>query len=119
SPSARMVGSRSHPHPRIAALARGLGVTDVLARGSVGLKVAAVATGEVDLYAHFGRGPKLWDGCAPEAIARGAGATVTDALGRTLAYDTAHLGLDDGLVVAAAPLHAAAVAELARLAAGA
>lgn len=116
APSARMIGSRSHPHPRVTALAAALGVTDVRARGSVGLKVAAVATGECDLYAHFGRGPKLWDGCAPEAIARGAGARVTDARGRDIAYDTAHLGLDDGLVVAPAGLHAAALAELARLA---
>lgn len=114
---ARMIGSRSHPHPRINALARALGVTDMRARGSVGLKVAAVATGECDLYAHFGRGPKLWDGCAPEAIARGAGALVTDSLGRDIAYDTGHLGLDDGLVVAPASLHAAALAELGRLAA--
>lgn len=114
---ARMIGSRSHPHPRVTALAEALGVTDLRRRGSVGLKVAAVATGECDLYAHFGRGPKLWDGCAPEAIARGAGALVTDSLGRDIAYDTADLGLDDGLVVAPAALHALAIAELARLAA--
>ncbi len=114
--AARMIGSRSHPHPRVTALAQALGVTDLRSRGSVGLKVAAVATGECDLYAHFGRGPKLWDGCAPEAIARGAGALVTDTRGRDIAYDTAHLGLDDGLVVAAGPLHALALAELARLA---
>ena len=112
-----MIGSRSHPHPRVTALAEALGVTDLRRRGSVGLKVAAVATGECDLYAHFGRGPKLWDGCAPEAIARGAGALVTDSLGRDIAYDTADLGLDDGLVVAPAALHALALAELARLAA--
>ena len=114
--AARMIGSRSHPHPRVTALGVALGVTDVRARGSVGLKVAAVATGESDLYAHFGRGPKLWDSCAPEAIARGAGARVTDARGRDIVYDTADLGLDDGLVVAHADLHAAALAELARLA---
>jgi len=114
---ARMIGSRSHPHPRVTALAQALGITDLRRRGSVGLKVAAVATGECDLYAHFGRGPKLWDGCAPEAIARGAGALVTDSLGRDIAYDTARLGLDDGLVVAPAALHALALAELARLAA--
>ena len=114
----RMIGSRSHPHPRITALGRALGVTDARVRGSVGLKVAAVATGECDLYAHVGRGPKLWDGCAPEAIARGAGAVVTDARGRALAYDTARLGLDEGLVVAPAALHAAAVEALAALAAG-
>lgn len=113
---ARMIGSRSHPHPRVTALAAALGVTDVRARGSVGLKVAAVACGECDLYAHFGRGPKLWDGCAPEAIARGAGALVTDAHGRELRYDTAHLGLDEGLVVAHAGLHAAALAALSQIA---
>jgi len=43
---------------------------------------------------------------------------VTDSFGRAIRYDTADLGLDDGLVVAPAALHAEALAALARLAAG-
>lgn len=92
--------SRSHPHPSVTALAEALGVARVRACGGVGPKVALVATGEVALYAHLTTGPKLWDGCAPEAIARGAGASFTDASGRAIRYDTAALGLDAGVVVA-------------------
>ena len=81
--------------------------------GSVGLKVSRVATGEADAYVHLGRGPKLWDGCAPEAIARAAGAEVTDARGQLLRYDTPELPLAEGIVVASAPMAARLLAALA------
>lgn len=106
---ARMVVSRSHQHPQVMAVARSLGITNVRPVGSIGLKVALVATGEADLYVHAGRGPHLWDGCAPEAIARSAGAAVTDAYGRPLRYDGSQLALDQGIIVAAPSLHALAV----------
>lgn len=106
--------SRSHAKPEVLALAEALGASRRRPCGSVGLKVALVATGEVTLYAHLGVGPKLWDGCAPEAVARGAGAAVTDASGRAIRYDTAHLGLDAGLVVAHPALADRAVRALAR-----
>jgi 3'(2'), 5'-bisphosphate nucleotidase len=78
----------------------------------VGLKVAKVVSGEVALYAQLATGPKLWDGCAPEAIARGAGAAMTDAQGRAIRYDTPALGLDAGIVVAHPALAARALAAL-------
>ena len=109
---ARLMTSRSHKHPRVDALAARLGMAPTPC-GSVGLKVARVATGEAEAYVHLGRGPKLWDGCAPEAIARAAGAEVTDARGRSLRYDTAELPLAEGIVVAAAPIAARLRAELA------
>jgi 3'(2'), 5'-bisphosphate nucleotidase len=109
---ARLMVSRSHPHARVSELAAGLAL-QTRPCGSVGLKVASVAIGDADAYVHFGPGPKLWDGCAPEAIARAAGAEVTDALGQPLRYDTAHLPLDGGIVVAAPPLAGALRAALA------
>ena len=112
----RVVSSRSHPHPTIEAVCAGVGVTARRACGSVGLKVALVALGEVDLYVHLGRGPKLWDGCAPEALARAAGARVTDASGRALRYDTAHLPLSEGIVVGHPTVAARALEVLGRVA---
>jgi 3'(2'), 5'-bisphosphate nucleotidase len=109
---ARLITSRSHTHPRVASLAQRLALHTRVC-GSVGLKVACVASGEADAYVHLGTGPKLWDSCAPEAVARAAGATVTDALGHAIAYDTAHLPLDRGLVIAAPPLDATLRAALA------
>jgi 3'(2'), 5'-bisphosphate nucleotidase len=107
-----MVVSRSHPHPEVMRLAETLGATRVVPCGGVGLKVAKVVSGEVALYAQLATGPKLWDGCAPEAIARGAGAAMTDAQGRLIRYDTPALGLDAGIVVAHPELAARALAAL-------
>ena len=101
----RLLVSRSHLHADVRTIADVLGVADMRPCGSVGLKVALVATGEADLYVHAGRGPKLWDGCAPEAIARAAGATVTDGTGAMLRYATGELALDLGIIVAAPALH--------------
>lgn len=111
--AARLIGSRSHPNPRVTALARALGITSQMVRGSVGLKVAAVAAGESDLYVHLGRGPKLWDGCAPEAIARASGLRVSDALGRDIDYHATRLDLDGGIVVAHPAMHGAVIEALA------
>lgn len=108
----RTTASRSHSHPAVVRAAQSLGVTDTRRCGSVGLKVALVATGDVDLYLHAGAGPKLWDGCAPEAIARGAGALVTNARGEALRYHTDDLGLDQGLVVGHPAIHARGLAAL-------
>jgi 3'(2'), 5'-bisphosphate nucleotidase len=105
--------SRSHPSARIEALFEKLHVAGTRPCGSVGLKCALVATGAVSGYVHLGRGPKLWDGCAPEAIARAAGLTVTDAHGDALRYDTRELALLSGIVVASSALAARLVASLA------
>jgi 3'(2'), 5'-bisphosphate nucleotidase len=106
---ARMVVSRSHLDRRVMSVSDALGVADVRRCGSVGLKVALVASGEADLYVHAGGGPKLWDGCAPDAIARSAGALVTDGSGAPLRYDQPKLALDRGIIVASGALHTRAV----------
>ena len=108
----RVVLSRLHRNGEVERAAARLHATDLRACGSTGLKLLLVAAGEVDLYLHTGPGPSLWDGCAPEAIARAAGAEVTDAAGAPLRYDTAHLPLDRGIVAAAPALAARARAAL-------
>jgi 3'(2'), 5'-bisphosphate nucleotidase len=80
--------------------------------GSVGLKVAAAVAGEVDGYVHVpsashpGHGPKLWDSCAPEAIARAAGLVFTDLDGVPIDYRSAPLTHTRGLVAADAATQA-------------
>jgi 3'(2'), 5'-bisphosphate nucleotidase len=70
--SARAVVSRSHTTPgTLEALAR-MGVTHIEKLGSAGLKAAAVACGEADLWIQNGPAGKLWDACGPEAIVLGA-----------------------------------------------
>ncbi|HEX7048682.1 MAG TPA: 3'(2'),5'-bisphosphate nucleotidase CysQ [Longimicrobiales bacterium] len=83
----RLVGSRSHADPRLTAIQEALGITDVLPCGSVGVKCARILDGLRDLYIHPVPYLKEWDTCAPEAILREAGGSVTDCLGEPLRYN--------------------------------
>src|SRR5262249_15917526 len=78
--------------------------------GSSGIKGVKVASGELQVYAHPSRGPvKLWDACAPDAIARAAGALYTDSTGRPFDYRGA-VSQGGGRTLAAHPmLHAEAL----------
>lgn len=96
----RVVLSRLHRNAVVEAAAARLAAREVRECGSFGLKLLLVAAGEVDLFLHTGPGPKLWDGCAPQAIAEAAGATVSDAHGRRIDYHTDQLPLDQGMIVA-------------------
>lgn len=96
----RLMVSRSRPKVKLLELATRLGINESIPCGSTGIKIARVASGEADAYVQLGPGPKLWDGCAPEAIARAAGLEMTDTLGRSIPYRTSELGLNDGIVVA-------------------
>lgn len=96
----RLMVSRSRPKVEMRELATRLGINESIPCGSTGIKIARVASGEADAYVQLGPGPKLWDGCAPEAIARAAGLEMTDTLGRSISYQTSELGLNHGIVVA-------------------
>ncbi len=82
----RFVRSRSHPDERLRELESALGQIETVVSGSVGIKCALIATGEADLYVHPVPYLKEWDTCAPEAVLRGAGGTVTDCAGEPLVY---------------------------------
>jgi 3'(2'), 5'-bisphosphate nucleotidase len=83
----RLVGSRSHADPLVARLQEALGITDVSPCGSVGVKCTRIAHDERDLYLHPVPYLKEWDTCAPEAILREAGGSVTDCRGEPLRYN--------------------------------
>lgn len=102
---ATMLVSRSHRPRIVEPLIARLGIEKTTPCGSVGVKVARIATGEADLYVHGGRGAKLWDGCAPEAILIAAGGRFTDIEGEPINYASSDLGLDNGLVASNGALH--------------
>jgi len=108
--------SRSHRSRRIDEVKARLGIADEMPCGSVGLKMIKVVGGEADLYVHFGRGAKLWDTCAPDAVAAAAGLVLTDVDGAPIDYRAADVALQRGIVVAAPPLHGRVVAALRDLA---
>lgn len=85
--SPRLVGSRSHADPLTDEIVRALGITDIAPCGSVGVKCSRIAEDRRDLYLHPVPYLKEWDTCAPEVIAREAGARVTDCLGKPLRYN--------------------------------
>lgn len=78
---------------------------------SIALRIAMVAAGEADLLATLRWGHE-WDIAAAALIAQEAGATVTDALGRPLRYNSTK-GEAFGVLAAAPGIHAAAVDRLA------
>lgn len=78
---------------------------------SIALRIAMVASGEADLVATLRWGFE-WDVAAATLIAREAGAAVTDAFGKPLAYNKRDPRAF-GLLVSAPAIHRAAVARLA------
>lgn len=90
-----------------------LGVRDIILRGGAGVKGVGVAQGEADLYLQTGRAGKLWDSCAPEAIAAGCGVRYTDPTGAAFDYRRAMLDLDKGVLCAVPAIHDLLVSALA------
>jgi len=77
--------SRSHQSEREQRLCAALGGAE-RRLGSVGLKIIAVARGEVDCYVATSPKIKLWDTCAPDAVIAAAGGQLCDLFGRKLDY---------------------------------
>lgn len=81
----RVVVSRTRP-PAIALQVRDLLGGTLVPMGSAGAKVAAVVTGEADVYVHAG-GQYEWDSAAPVAVARAAGLHCSRLDGSALRYN--------------------------------
>ncbi len=106
--AATVVVSRSHRPRELDAILARLGGPRELPCGSVGVKVARVATARADLYVHPGRGAKKWDACAPEAVIRACGGDFTDVFGGVIDYAEMELGVLRGMCASNGHLHAAA-----------
>ncbi|KYF90453.1 3'(2'),5'-bisphosphate nucleotidase CysQ [Sorangium cellulosum] len=106
---AALIVSRSHRPKELEPLIARLGITRVVPCGSVGVKIARIATAEVDLYIHGGGGAKLWDSCAPEAVLRGAGGRFTDLAGAPIDYAGPGLKLARGIIASNGALQDAVV----------
>ncbi|MGZ5968537.1 MAG: 3'(2'),5'-bisphosphate nucleotidase CysQ family protein [Polyangiales bacterium] len=104
-----IVTSRSRRSEKLDAIFRALGPVREVPCGSVGVKIAQILLGKAQGYVHApsgGLGPKLWDLCAPDAIARSAGLLFTDADGNDVDYRNPRLAHTTGIVVGAPALHA-------------
>jgi 3'(2'), 5'-bisphosphate nucleotidase len=77
--------SRSHTPDWVASFTREMD-GEMKAFGSVGYKVSRLFFGEADIYVHQ-KGLKEWDTCAPEAVARALGWSVTTLSGAEHRYN--------------------------------
>ena len=108
----RLVVSRSRPPAIAGQLAGRLGATTI-AMGSAGAKIAAVITGEADIYVHAG-GQYEWDSAAPVAVALASGLHASRIDGSPLRYGLADPWLPD-LLVCHPSLATSALAALAEI----
>jgi 3'(2'), 5'-bisphosphate nucleotidase len=92
----RIAVSATRPTPLALSLAERLD-GDLVPMGSAGAKIAAVARGDVDVYAHSG-GQYEWDSAAPVAIALAAGLHASRIDGSLLRYNQPDPWLPDLLV---------------------
>ena len=82
----RVVGSRSHPSPELAAYLAGLPPYEITDMGS-SLKICLVAEGVADIYPRLGPTAE-WDTAAAQAILESAGGRMIDLAGRPLRYNS-------------------------------
>jgi 3'(2'), 5'-bisphosphate nucleotidase len=111
---ARLVTSFSHRSERMDTIKNELGITDEQSFGSVGLKVAAIARGDRDLYLNPEGHCKVWDTCAPQAILTVAGGKMTDIRGEPLIYnDPAQIKVQRGVIASNGSCHNEVIERLA------
>ncbi len=82
----KIMGSRSHPGPGLAAYLERLGPHKIKPMGS-SLKVCLVADGQADVYPRLGPTSE-WDTGAAQAILESAGGGMIDLAGQPLRYNT-------------------------------
>lgn len=80
-----LTSSQNPKHPVIRAAQRAIAAAELIPLGGAGNKVLAVGRGDADV-ALLNLITCLWDTCAPEALIRALGGTVTDLLGNRIRY---------------------------------
>ncbi|MEZ4270489.1 MAG: 3'(2'),5'-bisphosphate nucleotidase CysQ [Myxococcota bacterium] len=109
---ARMMVSRSHRSQSVSAVATELGISQQRPMGSVGLKVAQIALSLAEIYLSVTDRTKEWDACAPEAILRAAGGTMTDILGQPLRYNKTKPNTPRGMLASNGVFHTRCIEAL-------
>jgi len=93
-----MVASRSHRTEKLQAYFDSINFKQEIVHGSVGAKIALIMEGEADFLIYFSSFTKEWDICAPEAILKGAGGTVSDIKGGKISYNKKELNNPRGIL---------------------
>ena len=114
-PDLGLAVSRNHPSNRMSRIIQHFGFRNTIRRGSVGLKVALIASREADLYIHPSPRTKLWDTCGPQVILEESGGRMTDLFGLELRYDRRDLQNHNGIVASNGAAHKKIIQHLAPL----
>jgi 3'(2'), 5'-bisphosphate nucleotidase len=81
-----VVGSRSHPDPRIEAVKQAVGLEFEYTHGSVGCKLGHIASQRAHVYFNFSGRCHMWDTAGPEIILEEAGGMLVDLHGQRIRY---------------------------------
>jgi 3'(2'), 5'-bisphosphate nucleotidase len=108
----KLAMSRNHASPRMKRVIEHFGFTEIIRRGSVGLKVGLIAEQICDIYIHPSPRTKLWDTCAPQIILEEAGGKFTDLFGADITYARADLQNHDGILASNGVVHDLAIEHL-------
>ncbi|XP_076284584.1 3'(2'),5'-bisphosphate nucleotidase 1 [Lasioglossum baleicum] len=95
--------SRSHSNSNVQAAVNALHPDEILRVGGAGYKVLLLLEGKAHACVFASRGYKKWDTCAPEAVLRAVGGTLTDCFGELYSYNAETLLSNEKGVLATAP----------------
>ncbi|MGH9898264.1 MAG: 3'(2'),5'-bisphosphate nucleotidase CysQ family protein, partial [Pyrinomonadaceae bacterium] len=112
--SLRLAATRSHRGKAMSRIVEALGYKEI-ARGSVGVKISLLVDRLCDLYIHPFSRTKQWDTCAPEAILREAGGSISDCYGQPLLYNTVDVTHRNGILASNGSAHDIVLKRLAPL----
>lgn len=108
----KLAMSRNHPSSRMSRVIEHFGFSEIIRRGSVGLKIGLIADRTCDIYLHPGPRTKLWDTCAPQIILEEAGGSFTDIFGNEMCYDKVDLQNHNGILATNGAVHKSIVEHL-------
>jgi len=87
APGRRIITTtKSHSTQLVQDAIAALSPDQVIRTGGAGYKVLQVIEGEADAYVFATPGTKKWDSCAPEAVLRACGGTITDICNELVDY---------------------------------
>ncbi|MDK2971005.1 MAG: 3(2), 5-bisphosphate nucleotidase [Candidatus Sumerlaeota bacterium] len=116
SPNLTAVISKSHSTRRLRATLEAMPLGRTYRRGSVGVKMAEVASANADFYLNTENGKcKEWDVCAPHLILEEAGGRVTDLRGRPITYNRSDVRTGRGILASNSTAHDYLLEELTKI----
>ncbi|KKW42385.1 MAG: Inositol monophosphatase [Candidatus Magasanikbacteria bacterium GW2011_GWA2_56_11] len=103
--AARAIMSKSHLSDRERDFLESVHISTYDQYGSCGLKVAAIGTGDKDMYLATGGKITQWDTCAPCCFVTEAGGRMTDMRGAEFVYNGKTVRHEEGVLVTNGRLH--------------